>query len=168
MADFCSLCGYDDINITDLYNSIIKPDVEKEISEMSEGEFISVSVGGVCEHCGIVAFGVNNKLEVWSRLYGEDELHHFANINPNSFDIEIIDDSPKYRDTQIEKENFLREIQVLEHIAYNLYISDAESKQLKPMSADDSKLEKDYDFFRESACDIYVKQNEENNEKGKD
>lgn len=70
MADFCSLCGYKDIDINDLYERHIKSTLLEDIEELdSDGKFISVNVGGICEHCGIVAFGVNNKLEVWGGYY---------------------------------------------------------------------------------------------------
>lgn len=119
MSDFCSLCGYGDLNITKLYNTKIKPTILEDVKTMSDSEFIRISVGGVCEHCGIVSFGINNKFEVWGGYY-EEPNHKFGYVDKETLELIIIEDDPKYdkqRKHMNEEEYYIK----FENALHNLY-----------------------------------------------
>jgi predicted NAD-dependent protein-ADP-ribosyltransferase YbiA (DUF1768 family) len=96
MADFCTLCGYDDIDIDKLYNELIKPTLTEDIKTLpTDDYYISVNVGGICEHCGITNFNINNKYEVWG-VYFKEPNHQFGKVNPETSELVIFEDDPKY------------------------------------------------------------------------
>lgn len=97
MADFCSLCGYSDMDIDKAYNDLIKPTLMEDIKKLKKKkQFISVDLRGICEHCGIHKFGINNRFEVWGGYLGE--VHQFGNVNPETLELVIFEDDPKYND----------------------------------------------------------------------
>jgi hypothetical protein len=119
MADFCSLCGYADIDIVDIYNRIIRPDLKEKMKELvTDDLLIGVNVSGVCEHCGIVSFGINNKYDVLGYYFGETGLHKFGHVDEETLDLIIDKDDPKYNDireqAEYEYECILRDIKILE------------------------------------------------------
>ena len=65
MADFCTLCGYADINVEKIYEQHIRPVFSLEMAEsLSDSEMFSCGVGGVCEHCGLLHVGVDNNFNL--------------------------------------------------------------------------------------------------------
>lgn len=131
MADFCSLCGYSDQNIKEIYDEHIRPTIVEDIETLEDGYSITVNIGGVCEGCGLIAFGVNNKFEAHGTYYGEGEKHIFGYVDRNSFELIIDDNDPKYEKqrmfNKLEEENFRK--QMLENdVKKDLYKSKAMAK----------------------------------------
>ena len=133
MADFCSLCGYSDINIEELYDKHIKPSFAEDIKILKDGEYSSVGVG-VCEHCGMVRFGINNKYEAWAGYY-EAEAHNFGVVNKETLELEIFEDDPKYNEQRIimkydvvsfELEMKMVEMYCLKHVKKSSSLTDEE------------------------------------------
>lgn len=119
MAEFCSLCGYNELDITQLYNTHIRPTILEDVKRMSEAEFITIGVGGICEHCGIVSFGINNKFEAWGG-YHEEPNHNFGYVDKETLDLIILEDDHKYnqqRKCNGEEEGYFK----FENALYNLY-----------------------------------------------
>jgi hypothetical protein len=116
MADFCSLCGYTDIDITALYNELLKPTIAEDIVKLDDGRFLVINLG-VCEHCAIVSFGVNNKYEVWGGYY-EKENHQIGNVNKDTLELEIFEDDPWYAEQKekmkVEEKYFKKDIKIME------------------------------------------------------
>jgi hypothetical protein len=110
MADFCSLCDYGDLNIEEIYNKHIKPDLLNDMKDLKDDEFINVGVGGVCEHCGITSIGINNKYEAWGGYYGESD-HKFGCVDKETLELHRFEDDPKYNE---QRESMKREIFVIE------------------------------------------------------
>lgn len=110
MADFCSLCGYNDQDIKEIYNEYIKPTIVEDVKTLEDEYSINVNIGGVCEGCGLIAFGINNKFEAHGTYYGEYEKHIFGYIDKETFELIIDDNDPKYekqrRLNKLEEENF--------------------------------------------------------------
>jgi hypothetical protein len=119
MADFCSLCEYGDINITELYNTHIKSTLVEDIKTMEDDKFMVVYVGGVCEHCGIVSIGVNNKFEAWGGYY-KQEPHKFGHVDKETLELIINKDDPKYNE---QRERAKRELAFIkfEYSVWDLY-----------------------------------------------
>ena len=71
MVDFtkntliCTVCGGEDINIEELYNTSYKliPDLKKIIKSLKDNEFFSSELGDnkVCARCAMNGIGINNK-----------------------------------------------------------------------------------------------------------
>ena len=101
MADFCSLCGYGDIDIEQLYEDHIRHTTTPEtIESMEDGWFVSVNVGGVCESCGLVSIGVNNTFTVWGGYYGSD-ARIIGHINKETMELVIdVSEDPFYIEQQ--------------------------------------------------------------------
>lgn len=104
MSDFCSLCGYGDINIIEIYDKYIRPNILVDIAQMSDDEFSTVGVGGICEHCGIISIGINNKYEAHG-YYGEKLTHNFGHLNKETMELIILQDDPKYNEQRKKMED---------------------------------------------------------------
>ena len=100
MADFCSLCGYDDINIEEIYNKYFKPTVTREqIESLEDDHYIQGSVGGICESCGISGFGSDKNFDVWGFYWSEKEPSKriIGHINKETMDLTIdVSEDPFY------------------------------------------------------------------------
>lgn len=116
MADFCSLCGYSDLNISELYDKNIKATILEDIKCLKDDELISMSLPGICcEHCGIVSFGINNKLEAWGFYYNEPN-HKFGCVNRETAELIIFDDDHKYS----EQRKKMREEEIYMKLEFSL------------------------------------------------
>lgn len=111
MADFCGLCGYSDIDVIDIYNRLIRPDLKKNMKLLiSDKHVIGVNVSGVCEHCGLVSFGINNKYEAIG-YYWDDDLHVFGHVDPETLELIIDEDDPKYADVRFSMKQELEQME---------------------------------------------------------
>lgn len=138
MADFCSLCDYGDLNIEEIYSKHIKPDLLVNIKDLKDNEFINVGVGGICEHCGIVSIGINNKYEAWGGYYGEGN-HQFGYIDKETLELHRFEDDTKYKE---QRDNINREYEymLLEQDVIKQYCLD-NNKNVENL------VEEDFDFI---------------------
>ena len=138
MADFCSLCDYGDLNIEKIYNTHIKPDLLVDMKDLKDDEFITVGVGGICEHCGIGSIGINNKYEAWGGYYGEAD-HKFGYVDKETLELHRFEDDPKYKE-QRDKMNREYEYMLFEQEAINQYclVNNKNAENL---------VEEDFDFI---------------------
>ena len=119
MAEFCSLCGYNELDITQTYNKHLKPIILENFKTMSDDSFLSIGLGGICEHCGIVRFGINKKFEAWGSYYEEPD-HKFGYVDKETLELIILEDDPKYnkqRKGMNGEEQYVR----FENALYGLY-----------------------------------------------
>jgi hypothetical protein len=96
MADFCTLCHCDDINIRDLYDRILKPWFKENKDNIEDGAKPHIRVGGVCEGCGLVVLAVDNKYNLWGvtlsgKTLDEKEEKIIGSINNETFELTLID-----------------------------------------------------------------------------
>lgn len=126
MADFCSLCGYNDQNIKEIYDEYIKPIINEDIETLEDDYSINVNIGGVCEGCGLIALGINNKYEAHGTYYGEYEKHILGYVDKETFELIIDENNPKYEKqrmlNKLEEENFRKQMNEIE-IKKDLYKS---------------------------------------------
>ena len=103
MAKFCTLCGYDDIDLKNVYNTYFKS-VEKlkETIEALGTNYYSSSVGGTCDHCGLSSLAINNKFEVFGGFVNNKPALKIGEINKETLEITIFDNLPEYE----EQRNF--------------------------------------------------------------
>jgi hypothetical protein len=93
MADFCTLCHCDDINIRDLYDEILKPWFKENIDNIKDGEKPHIRVGGICEGCGLVVIAVDNKYNLWGitlDVKDKREEKIIGSINNETFELKLL------------------------------------------------------------------------------
>lgn len=137
MADFCTLCGYADLDLKFLYDEFIKPSVGG-CPDLQDKHFLYVNVGGICEHCGLVGFGVNNKFEVFGAYAalneGEEREHKIGWIDKETFEFIIDENDPKYLEQRaamkFEVECLEKEMKRRTTLEGFLNLDDPEIKQL--------------------------------------
>lgn len=120
MADFCSLCGYLDID----YDKLIRNNLELIHGLIREQSFCAIN-GGICESCCSTGIVVNKDYTV-----EVDGNYYIGKINKDTFKFEIDENSEQYRRVYKEKRERLqselktmkREIEAIKHIAYALYM----------------------------------------------
>ena len=92
MADFCNLCGYNDIHVDEIYEKHIRPFFSLEMAEgLRDDEFFSCGIGGICEHCGLIAVGVDNKFNFLG-VFIEAPKRTIGHINKETFDLTLDED----------------------------------------------------------------------------
>ena len=96
MSDFCNLCGYDDINIEKFYNEFFKPTVTREqIESLDDDRCIRGDIG-ICESCGLVAFGSDKNFDVWGFYVGKSQKI-IGHINKETMELIIdVSEDPFY------------------------------------------------------------------------
>jgi len=142
MADFCSLCGYSDIDIESLYEKWFKKDTScfKEILKQEDGTPLILNGIGVCEHCGLVSFGVNNKLEVIANYYKDDVLK-IGHVNPETFELTLYEDLERYAE---QRNRMKKELELMnkEFDRFNVLQS--------YIDVDDPEIKELYDNWKDS------------------
>lgn len=132
MADFCSLCGYGDINIDEIYEEYIRPALtEENIAKLTDGVGMNMGIG-ICESCGLMAIGVIKDLIVMGHYYNEkSKVIGWIDKDTHEFHVseEILAKQAKNEMFQIEMER----------------VSDEYRKDLAKMNDDDSVLDTDID-----------------------
>lgn len=145
MADFCSLCGYGDIDIQDLYNRLIRPTLKDDIKLLtSDQHIIRVNVSGVCEHCGLVSFGINNKYEAIGH-YWSNEPHQFGYVDPETFELIIDEDDPMYVDVRLRMK---KEIEIMEKY-FKVYNENKEWIEIQRDIRDNPLTYQDKEFMKD-------------------
>ncbi|MBU1012048.1 MAG: hypothetical protein KKG99_03525 [Bacteroidetes bacterium] len=91
MKDYRLLSG-SDININEIFNKAIKPEMEDFLSN----ENLVLEIGGICEYCGLVRLSVEKKNDIiylvaWCFKYDENKndrlgKYYIAIINNNELD----------------------------------------------------------------------------------
>ena len=92
MADFCTLCGRRDIDVNQIYDEQVKPTIIKEDIEKMDDESFYGCMVGICEHCGLVRIGVNNRFELLGGFYGDGStwvIKKIGYINEDNFELTI-------------------------------------------------------------------------------
>jgi hypothetical protein len=120
MADFCSLCGYGDID----YDRIIIANIDK-INEFIRKDGFCKVIGGVCEGCCCTSIVINKDYTV-----EVDGLYYIGKINKDTFKFEIDENSEQYKKVYKRKKEMMeaelktlkREMIAVKHIAYGLYM----------------------------------------------
>jgi|10_taG_2_1085330.scaffolds.fasta_scaffold229006_2 hypothetical protein len=86
MADFCSLCGYGDMDIDAVLKELYVD--RKEIVKMDNGSIYQKGLG-ICEHCGIVSIGIDRHFNVRGYYFeGENKGEHLGTIYQGDFKID--------------------------------------------------------------------------------
>ena len=99
MAKFCTLCGYEDINIKQVYDTYFKtiPTLKQTIETLGVN-YYSSNLGGTCEHCGISSIGINSNFEVFAGFGNVKPQLKIGEINKETLEITIFDNLPEYED----------------------------------------------------------------------
>ncbi len=117
MADFCSLCGYGDLDIDKSYNKLVKPMIESgHLEKMTGEENLQLNFAGVCEHCGIMSLQIHKNRQVFVVLCNSPNvgIEYIGIINQN-LDLIIDKDSDVYKRIYLPQyERFLEEIEAME------------------------------------------------------
>lgn len=116
MAEFCSLCGYGDINIEELYDKHIRSRLLRGINMLDKDHFVSVGVG-VCERCGLVSFGVDNQYDVYGVYCGkgdQGERDKIGKVDKETLELEIFEDNPRYVQMKLEQYGVELELGLIE------------------------------------------------------
>lgn len=88
MADFCTLCGYGDINLFKLYNDKMKRELVKEMPTLKDGSFLYASVDAICcETCGLVGIGIDNKYQVTGNFDETETNHIIGHVDPETLEL---------------------------------------------------------------------------------
>lgn len=78
MADFCSLCGYIDIDIIEIYETRIRPKIQEHLKNGTGWE-----VSGICESCGIIMvfpYEIDGKLFLCGEFWRGSKGNEFKKI----------------------------------------------------------------------------------------
>jgi len=111
MANFCTLCGYNDINIKQVYDTYFKPIPQlKETIKTLGANYYSSNLGGTCEHCGISSIGINSKFEVFAGFNNVKPQLKIGEINEETLEITIFDNLPEYKEQREFKEKRMKPI----------------------------------------------------------
>jgi len=104
MADFCSLCGYSDINIEKLFSDIMKPAInEGQLKGLVDDKTLSLGFW-VCEGCGIHGIQVNKQGEVFGNYCKGTEL--IGHLNEDN-DLLIDDNTKIYKEVYVGKKKLV-------------------------------------------------------------
>jgi hypothetical protein len=120
MAEFCSFCGYNEID----YHTKIKENLDIINEEIRKHGFCKM-YGGICEGCCSTGIVINKDLTIEI-----DGQHYVGRLNPHTFNVEVDEESDIYKRIYKGKKEMMdkelqtlkREMLAVKHIAYGLYM----------------------------------------------